>query len=413
MVLIWLRLIHQDLPRLVKQRYGPKQRSRTLASIKPEISQALPLLINELRTCEDARVMRTAADRFRSVQSPLKTLTRSPNPKPASRVCPLYKQSKRPKTDHFLSACPFLPEQDRQYILRARIVTGVYDLALSENSEEEEIGDPGYDIPYTTGPSEPATVRRVMIKESPHLNMFHGHVPIQVTLDSGATGNLISSHAAKHIKAHIRPTSQCAHQADGNSPLEVVRETHLTLTMDHKVFHFERLVVNNLDGDNFGGVPFMAHNDIGVRPARREVVFGDGSAVTYPSDNTTGTPTIRRAIVLRAPSHSSTIWPGEYISIDIPSNQCTDRDQSYVLEPRYDSKSSHDWLEPQVITSVGHTLQLPNLTGSPVVIKKHDHFCQVRQIFPSNPNEDIPLQPTDIIRVTQTTYLLALTQMAI
>ena len=177
-VLTWLRLIHQDLPRLVKQRYGPELRSRTLASIKPEISQALPSLIDELRTCEDARVMRTAADRFRSVQSPLSTLTRSPKPKPASRVCPLCKQSKRPKTDHFLSACPFLPEQDREYILRARIVTGVDDLALCENSVEEEIDDPGYDIPYTTGPSEPATVRRVMIKESPHLNMFRGHVPI-------------------------------------------------------------------------------------------------------------------------------------------------------------------------------------------------------------------------------------------
>ena len=77
-------------------------------------------------------------------------------------------------------------------------MTGVDDLGLSENSVEEEIGDPGYDIPYTTGPSEPATVHRVMIKESPHLNMFHGHVPIQVTLDSGATENLISSHAAKY-----------------------------------------------------------------------------------------------------------------------------------------------------------------------------------------------------------------------
>ena len=241
--------------------------------------------------------------------------------------------------------------------------------------------------------------------------MFHGHVPIQVTLDSGATGNLISSHAAKHIGAHIQPTSQGAHQADGNSPLEVVGETHLTLTMDHKVFHFEGLVVNNLDGDTLGGVPFMAHNDISVRPARREVVFGDGSAVTYPSDNTTGTPTIRRAIVLGAPSHSSTIWPGEYISIDIPSNQCTDRDQSYILEPRYDSKSSHDWLEPQVITSVGHRLRLPNLTGSPVVIKKHDHFCQVRQIFPSSPNEDsphsdIPLQPTPSHNNSNSDHLL-------
>ena len=40
-VLTWLRLIHSDLPMLVKQRYGTELRSQTLASLKPEISQAL------------------------------------------------------------------------------------------------------------------------------------------------------------------------------------------------------------------------------------------------------------------------------------------------------------------------------------------------------------------------------------
>ena len=37
-VLTCLRLIHPSLPRLVKQRYGTALRSRTVASIKPEIS---------------------------------------------------------------------------------------------------------------------------------------------------------------------------------------------------------------------------------------------------------------------------------------------------------------------------------------------------------------------------------------
>ena len=43
-ILTWLRLIHPELPRLVKQRYGTELRSRSLASIKPEISQALDSL---------------------------------------------------------------------------------------------------------------------------------------------------------------------------------------------------------------------------------------------------------------------------------------------------------------------------------------------------------------------------------
>ena len=48
-VLIWLRLIHPDLPGLVKQRYGTELRSRTLVSLKPEISQALDFLFNSAR----------------------------------------------------------------------------------------------------------------------------------------------------------------------------------------------------------------------------------------------------------------------------------------------------------------------------------------------------------------------------
>ena len=44
----WLCLIHSDLPRLVKQQYSTEFQSRTLASIKPEIFQALDSMLNEL-----------------------------------------------------------------------------------------------------------------------------------------------------------------------------------------------------------------------------------------------------------------------------------------------------------------------------------------------------------------------------
>ena len=57
-LLFWLKLIQKDLPRLVKQRYGTELRSQTLASMKSEISQALQSLLDELRSAEDARIMR-------------------------------------------------------------------------------------------------------------------------------------------------------------------------------------------------------------------------------------------------------------------------------------------------------------------------------------------------------------------
>lgn len=63
-VLTWLRLINPDLPKLVKQRYGTELRARTLASIKPEISQALDSLLEELRSAEDAKTMRTTVRKF-------------------------------------------------------------------------------------------------------------------------------------------------------------------------------------------------------------------------------------------------------------------------------------------------------------------------------------------------------------
>ena len=64
LVFTWLRLIHNDLPKLVKQRYGTELRTRTLASIKPEISQALGSLLEELHGAEDAKAMRAAVSQY-------------------------------------------------------------------------------------------------------------------------------------------------------------------------------------------------------------------------------------------------------------------------------------------------------------------------------------------------------------
>ncbi len=73
-VFTWLQLLHPGLPRPVKQRYGTELRSRTLASIKPEISQALDSLLDELRASEEAKVLRTPPP------PPLATLAQPTNP---------------------------------------------------------------------------------------------------------------------------------------------------------------------------------------------------------------------------------------------------------------------------------------------------------------------------------------------
>ena len=64
-VLTWLRLVQLDLPGLIKQRYGTELRSKTLASLKLEISQALDSLLEEIRSTTDFKVLHTTATRFR------------------------------------------------------------------------------------------------------------------------------------------------------------------------------------------------------------------------------------------------------------------------------------------------------------------------------------------------------------
>ena len=81
-VLTWLRLVHPDLPKLVKQRYGTELCSRTLASIKPEILQALQSLLDEICATKDAKVMHSAASSYRRLPSPPLASQHALNPVP-------------------------------------------------------------------------------------------------------------------------------------------------------------------------------------------------------------------------------------------------------------------------------------------------------------------------------------------
>ena len=87
-VLTWLKLLHSDLPALVKQRYGTELRSKTPASLKPEISQALDSRLEEIRSIADTKVLRTTASRF--TQPPPRPLPK-PSPQP-------WAPTKRPKS---------------------------------------------------------------------------------------------------------------------------------------------------------------------------------------------------------------------------------------------------------------------------------------------------------------------------
>ena len=407
-VLMWLRLINPELPSLVKQRYGPELRSKTLASLKPEISQALDSLLDEINTAADSRILRASASRFKT-RSP-NYPSRAPVRKPKS--CPLCKQTGRPDR-HYLSKCPFLPPEDLTYMTKSRLTTSVDEVASSD--EEPPLPTFVPEPPDATCSTARIISRRVSTSLSPFVKVFYKHHPLTLTLDTGAETSMIKASIARQIGAPITKTTQQVLQADGITPMAVIGETHLTLSRSDLSLKLDALVVEDLDVDILAGTPFMSFNDISVRPAKNQVIV-QGSEVLLYTHQSQGSalPTVRRtqAHVLRASAPSTILWPGDYLELDIPSDLSCD--SPLAIEPRVTPSSSkvhspdHMWPPPQLIEPVGNKIRLVNSTDAPHLVRRHDHICQaLHTTVPENLATPPPYEPSTPPRTKPPTGLFS------
>lgn len=196
-VLTWLRLIDKNLPSLVKQRYGTELRSKTLASLKPEISLALDSLLDEIATSNEAKLLRS------SFRLPSKV---KPESFTRPKECPLCKQAGRPKFHHFLSSCKFLPEQDKKYMTKVRQTIPEEDSELESDYDECD----HLEVKQSTGVADKvlSVSRRVCTKQSPTIKMFYRHFPLTVTLDTGAEISMIRHSVVRYIDAPIKKVTK-------------------------------------------------------------------------------------------------------------------------------------------------------------------------------------------------------------
>ena len=380
-VVLWLQLIHPGLPLLVKQKYGSELRNKTLASLKPEISQALGSLLDELRSIEDTKAMRIGST----------TPRRHPNSgqgQPRRRPflsCILCKTAGRPHNTHNLTDCRYLPDRDRRPWARSRMVMDDPD---DFDAEECEPLDESSNLVAPPVQSEEPAALRVSIVQSPVLNTFYHEHPVQLTLDTGATSNMVRASSAKLYGFPITPASQMARQADGVTPMDVIGEVHCSLTRGHRTFELDALVVRQLDVDILAGNPFMVRNDIGVRPAKRQIEISGTEIISYSSPSRhTRQPSVRRtqSFLLRNPNRT-VVLPGEYVQFSTPSD--ADSDTLWALEPRLacpsnmPRKPEDAWPPPQQIQSVDHVVRISNMTDSPILLKSGEQLCQVRHILP-------------------------------
>ena len=124
---------------------------------------------------------------------------------------------------------------------------------------------------------------------------------------------------------------------------------------------------------------------LSVPPSTRYII-GDTFTYKYGSLPKADTYSVKRAQVLRAPSTGATIWPGEFLEVALPDG-LAGLSETFAIEPHSDLPAQHDWPEPTLVTSVQGKVRLTNTTDYPLVLKRNEHFCQVRQTSVSD-NED-------------------------
>ena len=361
-VLLWLRLIHPDLPRLVKEQFGTELRRQTLASLRCEISQCLPSLL--------AKVNET--------NEPTVCLSRHSQPhKPSPRECPICKTARKPNYDHYLTQCKYLPENDKAFLMKRRkpkTRTITVDIPVSDSDSEPD-DDNDSPLAERSMPVLPVANHRVDVKRSPQFKAFFRHDPVTVTLDTGAETNLIKHSLAHFLGVKIRKSTQTARQADGVTPLNIVGETSFTVSRDGVDLLLEALVVSDIDVEILAGTPFMITNDVSVRPAKSEITLN--GSITLKCDREviqSSAHGVRcvRACVLRA-SQSTTLWPGDYIDAKIPEE--LSNEEELAVEPR---QTKHDhWPSPTICSAVSGHIRITNGSTEPVFIGKNEHFCQV------------------------------------
>ena len=76
-----------------------------------------------------------------------------------------------------------------------------------------------------------------------------------------------------------------------------------------------------------------------------------------------------RAEVLRAPETPTTVWPGQFVEVDVSIYLL-----HFALEPRTDCTPHDQWISPMLLTSVNGKVRVPNLTQFPQLLGKHEHF---------------------------------------
>lgn len=138
---------------------------------------------------------------------------------------------------------------------------------------------------------------RITPVSSQVLTVFYNSMPINITLDSGATTSFITEKLCQKLKITISPNHQLARLGDGCTVIASVGEIDILLTRSTWSVRFRAIVVKTLNTDIYGGMTFLTDNDISMRPKTGEIkinnkhtIFQTNMIMPAPTLKALGTP---------------------------------------------------------------------------------------------------------------------------
>ena len=232
-------------------------------------------------------------------------------------------------------------------------------------------------------------------------------MPINITLDSGATTSFITEELCQKLKISILPNHQLARLGDGCTVIASVGEIDILLTRSTWSVRFRAIVVKTLNTDIYGGMTFLTDNDIAMRPKTGEikinnkhVIFQTNMIMPAPSlkaldepSSTTVLLNVKKVIfpmekeIWNAtndpgdPYPITTIATGEdhskaaslMVVLPIEFNQ-----DDYVVVSSREENENKDWPPTQICQVKDGTISISNCSSKPIKIPKDVHLLDIQ-----------------------------------
>ena len=245
-------------------------------------------------------------------------------------------------------------------------------------------------------------VSTVAINKAPTMNFFINHRPSSAIMDTGAESNVLSDIRAKYLGLQISPTRSGANQVD-RTKLKVLGSVYVLLNNKDETFVYDALVCSDIGDLMICGNPLMAQGII-PNPVDKciEVRSQGGPSRFLPWRFDKDSCRDRKVsnsntFLLRSPD-TVTIFPGEFLEIDVPTNMMDKGDCDILVTPRITPNSKVTYFysdvymceqcqfpHPSLTSIIGGKIRLANPSLLPVTIPRNEHVADVKLVVTSPP----------------------------